>query len=202
MAVWTPGTSAATWQTWTSSITTSTSATFNPWPTWASVTNAISETGTSAWFTFTRTANTAVWNEWQTLPNRIVVRNVAPRPTPEQVAARAAEKAFMEEKRAKEAEARKRARKLLCENLTPRQREQYERHGHFDVVVDGKTYRIHQGTHGNVRLLNAKGESVTQFCVQPDGVPAEDAMLAQKLALEHAPAEFFGKANARQMRPN
>jgi hypothetical protein len=85
------------------------------------------------------------------------------------------------------------------QHLTPEQRDSYERHGHFDVNLECKTYRIKQGTHGNVSLVDDKGP-IERYCVQPDGVPTEDAMLAQLLTLRHAPHEFFAKANRTRIR--
>lgn len=106
--------------------------------------------------------------------------------------------------------AQRRARRLLVQHLTPEQRRTYEAHAYFDVDINGKTYRIRQGTHGNVRLLErAKAcppifatipaeqplvEKVS-FCAQPNGVPAEDAMLAQKLMLETDERKFLEIAN-------
>lgn len=84
-------------------------------------------------------------------------------------------------------------------HLTPQQRDCYERNGYFDVIVDGKTYRINQGTHGNVALVDGAG-TIERYCAQPDGVPTEDAMLAQLLSLRFAPHTFFGKANATRVR--
>ena len=91
--------------------------------------------------------------------------------------------------------AKGRAKKLLMDTLSKGQRETIEKFGYFDVAVGGKTYRIRQGTHGNVRLLDGTGKEVQKFCVQPDAVPDEDAMLAQKLWLEADEAEFLKVAN-------
>jgi hypothetical protein len=111
---------------------------------------------------------------------------------------RAAEQKADGERRVK---AQKRAKKLLQDCLTPEQLKCYEEHQFFDVVIDGKTYRIRQGTHGNVRLLDkdkdGKVKEVRSFCIQPGGVPDEDAMLSQKLLLEANEAEFLRIANAR-----
>lgn len=131
------------------------------------------------------------------------VRTAPPPPTPEQVAERAriaeAARAADRERVAKQAAATKRARGMLMSHLTPAQRATYERDGHFDVIVDGKTYRIKQGTHGNVALVDGQGV-IERYCAQPDGVPTEDAMLAQLLSLRFAPAEFFNKANRTRVR--
>jgi hypothetical protein len=113
---------------------------------------------------------------------------------------RAAEQKAEAERRVK---AQRRAKRLLQDCLTKDQRESYEKHGFFDVVVQGKTYRIRQGTHGNVKLLGADKEGkvreVRSFCIQPGGVPDEDAMLSQKLLLEANEGEFLRIANARDI---
>lgn len=95
--------------------------------------------------------------------------------------------------------AKEKARKLLVEHLSAAQRKTYEEKAYFDVELDGKSYRIHQGTHGNVRLLTPRAGRIVEavrYCAQPDGVPAEDAMLAQKLMLETDEAAFLKVANA------
>lgn len=105
--------------------------------------------------------------------------------------------------------AQKRARKLLVDHLTIEQRKTYEERHYFDVGVGDKSYRIHHGTHGNVRLLTRIPDSaralvdpaeVVSFCAQPDGVPTEDAMLAQKLMLETDERKFLEIANWTDLR--
>jgi len=98
----------------------------------------------------------------------------------------------------KKAKAKVRAKKLLQDHITKEQRESLEKHGFFEVVVAGKTYRIRQGTHGNVRLIE-NGKEVKSFCIQPNYVPDEDAMLAQKLLLETDEASFLKIANATRL---
>lgn len=187
------------WRSWvdgtsTAAVTTASTAVHgNVWRFW--LTNTAASTATTV------TINSVVWNTWQSMPTSRIqhVRTAPPPPTAEQLAerrrieeeARVAHLKAQEERKA----AKRRARKLLVEHLTREQREQYEKHGHFDVMVQGKHYRIEQGSHGNVRLLDGKGHTVESYCVQPRGVPDEDAMLSQKLALELAPTEFFRKAN-------
>lgn len=105
---------------------------------------------------------------------------------------------LMEEQRAKIFEAQKRARALLMTSLSPAQRESLEKFRFFDIEISGKTYRIHQGTHGNVRQVE-NGREIITFCAQPEGVPTEDAMLAQKLMLETDEAAFLRVANARRL---
>jgi len=90
-----------------------------------------------------------------------------------------------------------RARRLLMSVLSPAQRQTYEDKRYFDVQVAGKVYRIHQGTHGNVRELGPDGRERYLWCAQPDHVPTEDAMLAQMLLLKHDEAAFRRVANRR-----
>jgi hypothetical protein len=97
------------------------------------------------------------------------------------------------------ADAIARARALLVSMLDVKQRKQYERERFFEVVARGsrRRYRIREGTHGNVRLLDDSGKEVTSYCAQPLGVPVGDSMLAQALMLEHDEDAFLRVANAR-----
>lgn len=87
-------------------------------------------------------------------------------------------------------EAQERGLQLLKENLTPKQREQYETHKHFDVKgnVSGKTYRIKHGRQMNIKELDKNGKRVRGLCFLPNSshgaLVAGDCMLAQKIALE------------------
>ncbi len=83
--------------------------------------------------------------------------------------------------------ANKRAAQLLRDVLTPEQRAQYDRKGHFDVIGgrSGKRYRIRNGTQMNVEELSVTGRRVRLLCFVPrGGIPMGDTHLAQKLALE------------------
>jgi hypothetical protein len=100
------------------------------------------------------------------------------------------------ERQERERAARARAKALLFRSLTRDQQQSLEGRGYFDMNVGGKTYRIHRGTHGNVRLVQA-GQETMLYCAQPNNVPVEDAMLAQKLMLETDEQAFLRVANAR-----
>lgn len=100
------------------------------------------------------------------------------------------------ERQERERVARARAKALLFRSLTRDQQQSLEDRKYFDMNVGGKTYRIHQGTHGNVRLVQA-GQETMLYCAQPNNVPVEDAMLAQKLMLETDEQAFLRVANAR-----
>lgn len=198
-------TAAHVYRIWVANTsTTVTSRTDDTWSIWNNCRHAA---GTGAYYTSvtTNSATDSAWLRWQKMPHsRIeIVTNVPPPPTPEQLAEHArileAARVADRERVAKQEAVRKRARGLLMSQLTPAQRATYERDGYFDVAVEGKTYRIAQGTHGNVALVDAKG-TIERYCAQPDGVPVEDAMLAQLLSLRFAPATFLGKANVTRVR--
>jgi hypothetical protein len=84
-------------------------------------------------------------------------------------------------------EAHARGMRLLKQNLSRFQRDQYERCGYFEVVggATGRNYRIRNGSQMNVELLDRKGRPVRLLCFVPEGeLVVGDVMLAQKLALE------------------
>lgn len=199
----------AYWQIWNGAdnSTAGTCASYssdNAWETWTTTTTASS--ATTVWISWI-TSNAITCNS-----NAVVVTTSEPyedRRTPEQreadAARIAAERAEVLRRANEQAALRKaataRARALLLSMLNTRQREQLHQHEFFDVIAKNskKRYRIHQGTHGNVRLLDDSDREVTRYCGQPNGVPTEDAMLAQKLQIEHDEAEFIRLANATRM---
>ena len=84
-------------------------------------------------------------------------------------------------------EAHERGIQFLTQNLSPTQREQYERHGYFDVIggETAKRYRVHHGYQMNVEQLDQNGRRTRLLCFMPrGGLPVGDIMLAQKTALE------------------
>jgi hypothetical protein len=84
-------------------------------------------------------------------------------------------------------ESQTRAIQLLKQDLSPAQREQYERRNHFDVTGGdtGRRYRIHHGVQMNVEHLDQSGRHIRLLCFMPEGsLAVGDVMLAQKLALE------------------
>jgi hypothetical protein len=98
----------------------------------------------------------------------------------------------------KNAEAIKRATTLLRTNLTPEQRATFDQKGIFYLYTQsGKKYRIEKGYAHNVKLVDETDKVLTTYCAHPAEIlPDEDAMLAQKLALETDEAGFLGVANA------
>jgi len=79
-----------------------------------------------------------------------------------------------------------RAEKLLLEGLDVGQRAQLDRENCFEVVGNlGHRYRIHRGRTRNVYQLDQDGTVIRALCAAPLDVPEADAMLAQKLLIEH-----------------
>ena len=96
-----------------------------------------------------------------------------------------------------------RSLRLLREWLSPTQREQFARNGHFEVVGSdsGKRYRIHPGASANVCELDEGGHLKAGLCFMPTGaLPIGDVMLAQKIARETCESEV--RAVARRFTPN
>lgn len=96
--------------------------------------------------------------------------------------------------------ANRRAEDLLRRELTEEQNRDLDKKGCFyleTVDRDGsrRRYRIDRGTHGNVKRVDEKGSILESLCIQPDNVPAADAMLAQKLWIESDEATFRRVAN-------
>lgn len=190
-----------TWRLWTSAGT-STSVTCGcEWGHDGSATWPMTWTSTST----NHYAHTDMWTDWIECEARAAeVRASYRAVTAEQRAAwRRREQELLAASTKAEAErvaARERARALLVSCLSPAQREDLAKRKCFYVDVRGddgvaRRFRIDEHTHGNVKLLDDKGSIVGQYCVQPDNVPVEDAMLAQKLWLDANPAEFVRKAN-------
>jgi hypothetical protein len=95
-------------------------------------------------------------------------------------------------------QAHERGLRLLCDNLSTLQREQYEKLGYFDVVggTTGRRYRIRHGRSMNVDQLDSRGRRICGWCFFPEGrLVAGDVMLAQKLALELFEREALQLAN-------
>jgi len=177
--------SATTWNQWTNQIITITA------PTYATTTQ--------------------IWNDWQTMPQPMYGRPTN-HFTPEELARRRAEE---ERYRAEEAartarwhedervrrlktdEAEATAMKLLVSMLSDQQRSDLKTHKHFFVdAPSGRLYRIDYGTHGNVKVVDRNTRKIIErLCIQPNGVPAGDANLMQKLLIETAEETFRAHAN-------
>jgi hypothetical protein len=74
-----------------------------------------------------------------------------------------------QECRLKQAESK--GMKLLWENLSAQQREQYQAFGYFDVTGSDthRRYRIFHGRFGNVRELSENGSPKIGRCFLPEG---------------------------------
>jgi hypothetical protein len=95
-------------------------------------------------------------------------------------------------------ESQERAIQLLKQNLSPAQREHYEKLNHFDITGGdtGRVYRIRHGVQMNVEQLDQAGRPIRMLCFMPRGYLAVgDVMLAQKLALELFEKEALKIAN-------
>lgn len=215
------------WLGWCDATNTSTNITIDSaWDYWIDEgTTATAVTATSsdtAWRVWTSTGTTTdvceTWISWTTDDGTTAGTNLRPQTvraidvrTPEQIAAddarRQAERERIAARAAQAAEERRRAceraHALLVAMLDVKQREQYERDRFFEVISrhSKRRYRVRQGTHGNVRLLDEHGAEVVRYCAQPLGVPDEDAMLAQKLMLEHEEDSFLRVANQTRLQP-
>lgn len=90
---------------------------------------------------------------------------------------------------------------LLLQNLTPEQRETFNRNKWF-MVEGGRTkrqYRIRNEGHlvANIDALDEQGRKTHRLCGHADerSIPMGDQLLAQKLMLENAEDEFLRIAN-------
>jgi hypothetical protein len=182
----------------TTSITSASSTTSTVWDYWCDSTS-------------TATTSNGVWVEWcsgtyatndpQTFRRQYLNEWQAPPPeTEEQRAVRIARDAEAEARYKAEQEKRKaaeaKAEKLLLENLSLRQRDEFRKHGHF--IVHGKTrrYRIRRGWSGNIDVVDKEGRIDHRLCAHPiEHVPDHDNMLAQKLWLESDEDAFVRIAN-------
>lgn len=180
-----------TWTVWTTNCTSSmyTTTSSAAWTAWT--TSSVSSTTSNVWYS---------WNDGV----EVVYEN---RPVDADLERRLAEERERIRVAAEEAEERRkqalaRARQLLESMLTHQQKQQLQRERFFEVVArhSRRRYRIYEGSHGNVKLLDENGREVTSYCAQPNGVPVGDSMLAQKLQLEHDEEGFLRVANATPLR--
>lgn len=97
---------------------------------------------------------------------------------------------------AREKRIQQKALRLLEENLSAQQWEEYNKDKRFHVVSQsGKLYQIRHGRSRNIRLIE-NGKIVGIYCIHPqDMVPDEDTLLAQKLMLEANEEAFLKIAN-------
>jgi hypothetical protein len=169
------------------------------WVTSASATTCTVQSSTgdvwTGWLNCTTSSTTSTAYDW-------TAWNAPLQLTQAQKDAQKAERLKREEDAKKRAEervaARERAKRLLLESLDEEQKKQYAKDKFFYVLSEkgDRRYRIKQGSHGNVELVNPEGRVVHRYCAAPTGrVPEEDAMLAQKLFLELNEQDFLKVAN-------
>jgi len=81
---------------------------------------------------------------------------------------------------------RRRAARLLLENLTEAQLAQYASDRTFDVIggQSGRRYRIWHRTMQNIEEFDPQGRRRRIWCFHPVGLDLCDVLLAQKTALE------------------
>lgn len=88
---------------------------------------------------------------------------------------------------------------LLKQHLDEAQLQELEAFRGFHVVgADGRTFRVHYATHGNVFSVE-DGRPDTNYCIvfaSEKRIPVYDLMLAQKVLLEGAIEMFLSTANA------
>lgn len=209
------GGTARVWRTWVDNSTTglTTNSATTVWNTWVSAGTMTSAATTydiwDSWVVGTGGARQdAVWGVWQSQPQPIYRGRIQHVESEEQKKLRAEQaerwRREEEERRARlAAEDQKRklaeetAIKLLMEVLTDEQADCLVRHGYFLVdAPSGRLYRIDKGTHGNVKVIHRQTRKIVErLCIQPNGVPAGDAMLMQKLLIETAEETFRAHAN-------
>ena len=184
------------WQHWNGGITIGTNAAtaVNIWPIW----NQILTAGTTANVIEFNTAS--IWQQWQgpfadgsvQAPAFIHGENEQQREARVAYELREAERRKVTE--AERAIAAERARQLLLENLTEDQRRELAEKKHFHLRTrSGRIFRLHvgQGRSHNVKELTGD-RIVKSYCAYPTGdIPEDDAILGQKLALEHDEGEFL-----------
>lgn len=127
--------------------------------------------------------------------------------TPEERAAREAERIRWEEQRkvedAERERARENAKKLLLSILNEDQKKDWVAHGHFFLHVGDRKYRIKRGRSGNVELVDPKTHEILErYCAHPvQNVPDEDTAVAQMMYLLHDEQRFIGLANVHYTKP-
>lgn len=160
----------------------------------------------------TQLTNQAVWGAWHTqaagvnnaqmgyAAQGIAGGTFSNGPLTEEVrAALAAQKTRIEV-------AKKTAHELLCAHLTETQLREMEEKKFFTVIAkhSRRKYQIRtdKERHGNIYLLGDDNLPIASLCAAPGGnIPIGDAILGQKLMLEHAEEEFLQRANRTEMAP-
>ncbi len=160
---------------------------YAPAQTWASWNNLYA--------TQTVVNNQWVWGNWNAQYTPTVQTFVMPAPPSAEDTAELIRQS--EENCRKREEGRKRAEEFLLENLSPHQRETYEKHKMFIVEAPSKRrYALHKERQPH--QLDGERE-VVRYCIHTLGVPREDELLGFKLLLEANEEEFLKTANATRL---
>ncbi len=95
-----------------------------------------------------------------------------------------------------------RAAQLLEQHLDQEQRQQFRERKPIRVIAgDGAAFELGHSWSGNAREMDADGKPVASYCIHcGQQLPLGDHLLAQKLLLEAAPAEFRRIANRTPIR--
>ena len=181
-------TASTAWTQWTDPGTSSYYTT-QPWFTW---------TTTSA-TTTTVTATSSAYASWV---EHITYRQETREAQQDRLARETEAQRVATEQRlqreAVEQRAAQRAEQLLVETLTTEQARAWQENRAFFVTghKTGKRYKIREGSHGNIKELDAQGKECASLCVNvPRGLPNQDNVLAQKLMLEWHEEELLRRAN-------
>ena len=180
------------------------------WQTWTSNT-ATTSTGPQIWYDWNGTstacssdthyyASDYSWDRWNP-PENVLISSLPSRTLREtrEREERSAYAVTVEQK----VKAQRVAEQLLLENMTPDQREMYEKTKRFHVISsEGKRFEVdcNGRRYHNVNELNAEGKRIVEHCIyQRGGTPLGDNYLAQKLLLECDEKEFRRIANQTQL---
>jgi hypothetical protein len=192
----------ATWDNWnytyTATNATTAASTDDMTVTWAWWNNNVTGANNSTTIGLT-------WTSWTSTGNNITAAYQPYQETEEERAAREERlRASVEAQRVRAEEARlavEKAEALLQAHLDEEQQAMLKREAAFLVSVkSGRKYKVKRGQRGNVHELDDQGHAVREFCIHPDDVPDQDAMLAQKLLLETDEASFRRIANITELR--
>lgn len=212
-------TTATTWYNWTDALATIQTATttnvFNCWFITGTTTatvggqamgqamgmgQALGGFGQAPW-------SEATWDQWVAAEDiaaadREAARNDRQRQREEHNQRERERRQAAEMAAAERAAAKERARLLLIQHLTEAQIREFTEHGWFEIEApSGRRYRLLQGSHGNVRVID-RGAEIERLCIAPAAydLPFEDVMLAQKLAIETDEPSFRRIANITTLR--
>lgn len=192
---------------WASNVTASSAPTQTVWINWNQAQGQAAATGSAQTITF-QTVTMDPWTAWNDAylyftPQGHYAVGLGQRQaqgqaqlTPEQAEAHrqaALQSAHEAEARRKSAE--QKAEELLMLYLTEEQKKSYKEKGYFETATDVRRYRLHRGSHGNIREIDDKGKEVARLCVNCEGVPYSDNVLAQLLALMTDENYLLSRAN-------